>query len=326
MRNRFIQGRDFGSPDLLALQTEELAAPGPGQILVRHSAIGVNFIDILLRRGELARDLPYRLGLEGAGEVVAVADDVGGFAPGDRIVYAGGPTGSYAEARVLPAARAVRLPDGIDDDTAAAVFFKGLTADYLVHRMRPIAPGDTVLFTAAAGGVGQLAVPMLKAAGATVIGTVGSEEKIAAATGVGCDHVLVLGSGDAAERIREWTGGRGVAIAYDSIGRATFDLSLASLARFGLLVSYGWSSGDVEPVALAHLRDAGSLFVTRPTVAHYIQERGDLIAGAERVFAALKDGVIRANIHAKLPLAQAGAAHELIESRASQGSVILDPR
>ncbi|WP_299362961.1 quinone oxidoreductase [uncultured Paracoccus sp.] len=329
MKVDVIQGRGFGGPDVLELSSEDLPQPGPGEVLVRHAAIGVNFIDILQRRGELGRDLPYRLGLEAAGEVLATGPDVTDLAEGDRIAYAGGPMGAYAGARLLPAARAVRLPDGIDADTAAATFFKGLTADYLVHRMRPIAAGDAVLFTAAAGGVGQLAVPMLKVAGATVIGTVGSADKVQAARDAGCDHVLVLGTGQdagqAADRIRDWTGGRGVAIAYDSIGRATFDLSLSALARFGLLVSYGWASGDVDPVPLARLREMGSLFVTRPTIAHYTERREDLTAGAARVFAALQDGTIRPHVHATLPLAQAGAAQALIESRATRGSVILKP-
>ena len=325
MHAQFIQGHAFGDSTVLSLQSETLGNPGPDQLLVRHTAIGINFIDILQRRGDLAPDLPYRLGLEAAGEVLAVGADVQGFNPGDRIVYAGGPMGAYAEARLLPAARAVRLPDHVDDRTAAAIFFKGLTADYLVHRLRPIAPGDAVLFTAAVGGVGQLAVPMLKQAGATVIGTVGSPDKVDAARAIGCDHVLVLpvGVDQGVAQIRQWLSGQGVQIAYDSIGRATVDLSLAALARFGLLVSYGWASGEVDPVPLARLRQMGSLFVTRPTIGDYTASRDDLEAGAQRVFDALQKGVIHARIHAALPLSRAGEAHRMIESRATQGSVIL---
>ena len=327
MQTRYVHGTAFGGPEVLALASETLAAPGPGQILIRHDAIGVNFIDILQRRGDLGREVPYRLGLEAAGEVLAVGKDVTDLVPGDRVACAGGPMGAYAEARLLGAARAVRLPDGIDARIAAAVFFKGLTADYLVHRMRPLSPGDGVLVTAAAGGVGQLIVAMLKAAGVMVVGTVGQAAKAEAARAAGCDHVLVLdqisSAVDGAAQVRDWTGGKGVAVAYDSIGRATFDLSLAALARFGLLVSYGWASGDVDPVAPARLREAGSVFLTRPTIGHYTEARKDLVAGAERVFQALQDGVITANIHAELALDQAAEAHRLIESRASEGSIIL---
>lgn len=325
MQNQFIQGQTFGDPGVLSIQSEDLGQPGEGQLLLRHTAIGVNFIDILQRRGELARDQPYRLGLEAAGEVLAVGAGVQGFSQGDLIVYAGGPMGAYAEARLLPAARAVRLPDHVDDRTAAAVFFKGLTADYLVHRLRHISAGDAVLFTAAAGGVGQLAVPMLKAAGATVIGTVGNPGKVDAARQAGCDHVLALpiSAEEGVDRIKDWTGGLGVAIAYDSVGRDTIDLSLGALSRFGLLVSYGWSSGDVDPIPLARLRQLGSLYVTRPTIADYTASREDLTAGAERVFDALKKNIIRPRIHAELPLSEAGNAHRMIEDRSTQGSVLL---
>lgn len=327
MKAEFVQGRAFGGPEVLEIATEELGAPGPDQILVRHSAVGVNFIDINQRRGEMGTALPFRLGLEAAGQVLAVGPGVEGLAEGDRVACAGGPMGAYASARLLPAARAVRLPDGIDDRTAAAVFFKGLTADYLVHRMRPIQPGDAVLFTAAAGGLGLVAIPMLKRAGARVIGTVGSADKVQAAVEAGCDHVLVLpvAPDEGLARIRDWTEGKGVAIAYDSIGRATFELSLAALARFGLLVSYGRASGDVDPLPLARLREMGSLFVTRPTVGDYTAARADLVAGATRVFEALAQGVIRPHIFAALPLAQAGEAHRLIEARGTRGSLILIP-
>lgn len=329
MQTRYIKGIGFGGPDQLVLADETLAPPEAGQILVRHEAIGVNFIDILQRRGDLGRDAPYRLGLEAAGEVVAVGEGVSGLSPGDRVVYAGGPMGAYAEMRLLPAARAVRLPDGIDARSAAAVFFKGLTADYLVHRMRPLSPGNGALVTAAAGGVGQLLAAMLKAAGVTVIGTVGQTAKVAAARAAGCDQVLVLDEidspGAAAAQIRDWKGGKGVAVAYDSIGRATFDLSLGALARFGLLVSYGWASGDVEPVAPARLREAGSVFLTRPTIGHYTEAREDLLAGAARVFRALQDGVIAARIDSELQLADAAEAQRRVEARETEGAVILTP-
>lgn len=327
MKTQFIQGQEFGGPAVLTLESEQLGEPAPDQILVRHTAIGVNFIDINQRRGEGGQTLPYRLGLEAAGEVLAVGSEVREFTKGDRIVYAGGPMGAYADARLLPAVRAVHLPDSVDDQEAASVFFKGLTADYLVHRLRPIKPGSAVLFTAAAGGVGQMAIPMLKQAGAVVIGTVGSSDKVQAARDVGCDHVLVLPVGveEGAAIIKDWTGGVGVDIAYDSVGRATFDLSMAALTRFGLLVSYGRASGEVDPLSLARLRENGSLFVTRPTIADYTALREDLTAGAERVLNALQKKVISPNISAVMPLSRAGEAHAMIESRKTQGSLILTP-
>lgn len=325
METQFVQGQHFGGPEVLTLETERLEAPARDQLLVRHAAIGVNFIDINQRRGEGSRATPYRLGLEAAGEVLAVGPDVTDFAPGDRIVYAGGPMGAYAQARRLPAGRAVRLPDDVEYRAAAGVLFKGLTADYLVHRLRRLVPGDAVLFTAAAGGVGQIAVPMLKQLGVVVIGTVGDESKVQAAREAGCDHVLVLTANaeQSLSQIKEWTQGKGVTVAYDSIGRATFELSLASLGRFGLLVSYGRASGEVEPLQLSRLREMGSLFVTRPTVGDYTAERDDLLVSAERVFAALRAGIVKANIFDELDLSQAGEAHRMIEARRTQGSVLL---
>jgi NADPH2:quinone reductase len=322
-----VEGRSFGDPSVLHVETEELRRPQGGEILLRQHAVGVNFIDVLQRRGELTPTIPYRLGLEGAGEVLEVGPGVTEIAAGDRVVYAGGPAGAYASARLFPAARAVKLPAAVDAATAASVFFKALTADYLVNRLRPIAPGDAVLFTAAAGGVGSLAVPFLKAAGATVIGTVGRPDKADFARTLGCDHVLVLprDTEDLVGKVREWTGGRGVAIAYDSIGQATFDLSLASLARFGLLVSYGWASGEVAPVQLSRLREQGSVFLTRPTVSHYTEARSDLLEGAARVFSALERSLIRPTVFKRLPLERAGEAHALLESGENSGPILLEP-
>ncbi|CAO3436622.1 quinone oxidoreductase family protein [Azospirillum doebereinerae] len=327
MESMFVEGRSFGDPSVLRVEKEELRQPQAGEVLLRHDAIGVNFIDVLQRRGELAQTTPYRLGLEAAGEVLAVGPDVSDIAVGDRIVYAGGPAAAYSSARLLPAGRAVKLPATINAATAASVFFKALTADYLVNRLRPLAAGDAVLFTAAAGGVGSLAVPLLKAAGVLVIGTVGSPDKVDYARQLGCDQVLVLprDAEDLVGKVREWTGGRGVAIAYDSIGKATFDLSLASVSRFGLLVSYGWASGEVAPVQLARLREQGSVFLTRPTVSHYTETRTDLLDGAARVFSALERGVIRSTLFKRLPLDRAGDAHALLEAGTNTGSIILDP-
>lgn len=327
MNAEYIEGTHFGEPSVLSIKREVLAPPGRGEILLNQHAIGVNFIDILQRRGELAQHQPYRLGLEGAGTVVTLGEGVDHLLPGDRIVYAGGAPGAYASARVLPADRAVRLPDWLDFSEAAACFFKALTADYLVHRLRPIDPNDWVLFTAAAGGVGSIAIPLLKAKGARVIGTVGSRAKVEAAQGLGCDHVIVLGqdNDDAAGRVREWTAGSGVAVAFDSLGKASFDLSLGALAPFGLLVSYGWASGDIGSISPMDLRTQGSVFFTRPTIAHYTQARTDLDQAAARVFAAFEDGTIKPTIFARLPLDRAGEAHAILEQGENIGSVVLEP-
>lgn len=322
---RYIFGDRFGSAAVLQMGTEQVAYPGPGQVLVRQSAVGVNFIDILARRGELGGSGPFRLGLEAAGEILAVAGDVIGVNVGDRIVYAGGVAGGYADLRLVDAARAVKLPNWLDDDVAAAIFFKALSADYLVHKLRPLSKEHSVLFYGAAGGVGSLAIPLLKQLGVTVIGAVGREEKATYATEMGCDRVVVVGRDNIPAVVRDATGGRGVDVAFDSIGKATIDGSLESLARFGLLVSFGWASGDPEPIAFSRLRAQGSVFLTRPTVAHYTESRTDLEAASQRVFAALNQKVYAAYIDAKLPLDEAGKAQELLETGAAKGSVILDP-
>ncbi|KQP12359.1 quinone oxidoreductase [Pseudorhodoferax sp. Leaf265] len=326
MKATYIEGRAFGGPDVLQLKTEELGSPAPDDILIRQSAIGVNFLDAMQRKGAAAT-VPYRMGLEGAGQVLELGRNVRGLSPGDRVVYAGGPPGSYASARLLPASRVVKLPSFLGAAEAVSIFFKALTADYLVNRLRRLRKGDAVLFTAAAGGVGSLAVPMLKAQGITVIGTVGNEDKADYARALGCDHVLVLprDAAEAIQRVKNWTGGRGVTVAYDSVGKDTFEQSLGSLSRFGLLVSFGWASGDVAPVSLGRLREQGSVFVTRPTVSHYTEDRADLDEAAGRVFAAVDQGVIKANVFGRLPLEKAGEAQSLLESGFNSGSVVLEP-
>lgn len=316
----------FGGPEALTLVSSEAAPPAAGEITVRHEAIGVNFIDVLLRRGDLGGAMPARVGLEGAGVVEAVGEGVKDFAVGDRVVYAGGPTGSYSDARNLAASRAVALPSGLDEARAVAIFFKALTADYLIHRLRTLEPGDTVLFHGATGGVGSIAVPWLVREGVNVVGTTGRRAKAAHAQALGCRRVAVLGEDDVVQAVSEVSRGRGAKVVYDPIGRATFDASFASLARFGLLVSYGWASGDIDPIPAARLRERGSVFVTRPTVSHYIEDRADLLAGAARVFKAFEEGVFEARIHERFPLAQAGEAHALLERGGHVGSLILQPR
>lgn len=322
--NEIIISR-FGGPDVLALQPGVLAAPAAGDITVRHGAIGVNFIDVLLRRGDLGGATPARVGLEGAGVVEAVGPGVDGVQVGDRVVYAGGPAGSYSDVRNIAAARAVPLPTDLDEAQAAAIFFKALTADYLIHRLRPLQSGDTVLFHGATGGVGSIAVPWLKHLGVRVVGTTGQRTKVAYAQALGCDRVAVLGEDDVADAVKQVSGGRGATVVYDPIGKATFEASFASLARFGLFVSYGWASGDIDPIPAAKLRERGSVFFTRPTVSHYIEARDDLVAAAARVFDAYRSGLFGAAIFERFALADAGRAHALLERGGHRGSVILQP-
>ncbi|SNR47905.1 quinone oxidoreductase family protein [Paracoccus sediminis] len=317
----------FGGRNVLSLDRIDLPAPGPGEIQLRHLAIGLNFIDIYHRKGVFAAplSLPSGLGVEGVGEVTLIGDGVAGIAPGDRVAYVGGPPGAYATARNLPAARAITVPDGIDSATMAAMIFKGLTAEYLIHRCVAVRPGDRVLFHAAAGGVGSIACQWLKAIGAEVIGTVGSGAKADAARRNGCDHVIVTGSEDVAASVRRITGGKGVRVAYDSVGADTFAGSLDSLAPRGTLVSFGESSGPVAPLAVASLGAKGSLFLTRPSIAHYTADRAEYKAAAQRLFAAMADGTLAPPQVTTYPLADAARAQDDMENRRTQGSVVLLP-
>jgi len=265
-----------GGPDVLEWVDVEVSDPGPGQVRLRHTAVGVNFIDTYHRSGLYPIPLPSGLGSEGAGVVEAVGPGVVGVRPGDRVAYAGGPPGSYSEARVMPADRLVRVPDGVPDQQAAAMMLKGMTVQYLICRTYQVQPGETVLFHAAAGGVGLIACQWLKALGATVIGTVGSAEKAALARAHGCDHVIDYTREDFAGRVRELTGGQRVPVVYDSVGRSTFLGSLDCLRPLGLLVSFGNSSGPVPAFELSLLTQKGSLYVTRPTLATYTSTRADL--------------------------------------------------
>ncbi|GGF72700.1 quinone oxidoreductase [Paracoccus acridae] len=326
-QTRAIRLSRFGGPDVLSLQDVELPSPGPGEIQVRHLAIGLNFIDIYHRKGIYGAplSLPSGLGVEGVGHVTALGEGVTGFAPGDRIAYVGGPPGAYALARNLPAARALGVPDEIDDTTVAAMIFKGLTAEYLIHRCVAVAPGDRVLFHAAAGGVGSIACRWLASIGAEVIGTVGSEAKADAARRNGCAHVIVSGAEDIAARVRQITGGGGVRVAYDSVGADTFAASLDSLAPRGTLVSFGESSGPVPPLAVSLLGAKGSLFLTRPSIAHYTADPDEYRAAARRLFAAMADGTLAPPQVTTYPLDQAAQAQDDMENRRTQGSVVLLP-
>jgi NADPH2:quinone reductase len=313
-----------GGPEVLRLEDVTVGDPGPGEARVRHTAVGVNFVDTYHRSGLYPLPLPSGVGVEGAGVVEAVGAGVAHVRAGDRVVYTG-PIGSYSEVRLAPAERLVVVPEGVTDAQAAAIFTKGLTTWAFLTRTHAVAAGETVLLHAAAGGVGLLMVQWLKALGATVIGTVGSDEKAARARAAGCDHVIVYSREDFATRVRELTGGAGVPVVYDSVGRATFEGSLDALAPRGLLVSFGNASGAVPPFDIMGLAKRGSLFLTRPSVFHYIARREDLEAGAAAVFALVRGGKLRVEVSRTWPLAEAADAHRALQARETVGSVLLAP-
>ena len=313
-----------GGPEVLSLDEVEVGAPGPGEARVRHTAIGVNFVDTYHRSGLYPLPLPSGLGVEAAGVVEKVGPGVSEVAPGDRVAYAATP-GAYSEARVIPADRLVKLPERLSDRQAAAMMVKGLTVHALVRRTHRVEPGETVLFHAAAGGVGLIAIQWLKAIGATVIGTVGSDAKAALARAHGCDHVVVYTREDFAKRVREITGGEGVRVVYDSVGKDTFEGSLDCLRPFGLMVTYGNASGPVPPFDVGVLSRKGSLFLTRPTVFTYIARREDLLRGAAELFEMVLSGKVKIEIGGTWPLAQAAEAHRALQSRSTTGSLILLP-
>jgi NADPH2:quinone reductase len=309
------------------LSWEEIAVgdPGPGEIRVRHSFVGVNFVDTYHRTGLYKLPLPFVPGSEAAGVVEAVGPEVSELRAGDRIAYATGPVGAYAEVRLLPAERAVPLPQAIDDRTAAGLMLKGLTAQYLLRQTTVVGPGDTILLHAAAGGVGLIAAQWAKHLGATVIGTVGSEEKARLARGHGCDHVILYRQENVAARVREITGGRGVRVAYDAVGKDTFAASLDSIAPRGLLVSFGQASGPVPPFDILTLTAKGSLFLTRPTLNTYAATREALRAAAAELFSVVTSGAVKIQVPQSFPLREAAAAHSALEARKTTGSTVLVP-
>jgi NADPH2:quinone reductase len=324
LRTHAIRIHEYGGPEVLHWEAVDLPAPGPGQALLRQHAVGVNFIDIYHRSGLYKLPLPSAIGVEAAGVVEAVGPGVTEVQPGDRVAY-DRPPGAYAEARVVPADRLVKLPDAISFEQAAAMMLKGLTAQMLVRRVHRVVAGETVLLHAAAGGVGLIMVQWLHALGATVIGTVGSEAKAELARAHGCHHVLVLGRDDIVARVRELTGGAGVPVVYDSIGRETFALSLDCVRRTGLMVSYGNASGPVEPVAPALLAARGSLFLTRPTRGDYALERGDLLAMAAELFEMVAAGRLKIEVRQRYALRDAAQAHADLAARRTTGSTVLLP-
>jgi NADPH2:quinone reductase len=318
-----IRIHNTGGPEVMSWEEVTLAAPGPGEALVRQHYVGVNFVDVYHRRGVYKLPLPSGLGSEAAGVVEAVGPGVTDFQPGDRVACGTGPVGAYAEARVVPADRLVRLPDDIDDRTAACIMLKGLTAQYLLLQTTQIEPGDTILMHAAAGGVGQIACQWAKHLGATVIGTVGSDEKVALARANGCDHVIVYTRENFVERVHEITGRRGVRVVYDGVGKDTFAGSLDCLQPRGLLVMFGQSSGVVPPFDLGVLSVKGSLYVTRPTLGTYAATPEALRRMAGDLFAVVRSGAVRILPPQQFSLREAGAAHAALEARATTGSIVL---
>ncbi len=316
---------DLGGPERLCFETVPDPTPGPGQARVRQTAIGLNFIDVYFRTGLYkAPGLPFTPGQEGAGIVDAVGPGVTEISVGDRVAYAG-MNGGYAETRVIAADRLVRLPPAIDDRTAAAIMLKGMTAEYLLLRCARVSRGDTILFHAAAGGVGSIACQWARAIGLKVIGTAGGPEKVARARQNGCDEVIDLTSEDLAARVKELTGGAGVRVVFDSIGKATFDASLASLAPRGMLVLFGQSSGVVPPLDLSRLAGGGSLFLTRPSLNHYVGTRDELVQSAGRLFDLVGRGAVRIEIGQTYALRDAAQAHRDLEGRKTTGSTVLLP-
>ncbi|MEX0607652.1 MAG: quinone oxidoreductase [Halofilum sp. (in: g-proteobacteria)] len=321
-----IRIHELGGPEVLRWESADPRAPGPGEVRLRHTAVGVNYIDVYFRTGLYpGPELPFTPGMEGTGMVEAVGPEVGELAVGDRVAYAGGALGAYSEQRNMPAERLVPLPDGVDDRTAAAMMLKGMTAQYLLHRTHPVGPGDTILLHAAAGGVGLIACQWAKHLGARVIGTVGSKEKAEIARAYRCDHPIVYTEEDLVARVRELTAGQGVPVVYDSVGEATFMRSLDCLATRGHMVSFGQSSGAVAPLDIAELSKRGSLSLTRPTLAHYTASRGDLLTTARALFDVVAAGHVRIEIGRSYALAEAAAAHRALESRATRGSTVLLP-
>lgn len=314
-----------GEADQLVWESVEVGEPGPGEVRLRQTACGLNFIDVYMRNGLYpAGEMPAVLGMEAAGVIEAVGEDVTGLSEGDRVAY---PMcqGGYAEARLIGADKLVRLPSTVSDQQAAAIMLKGLTAHYLLFRSYPVQPGDPILVYAAAGGVGLLLCQWAKHLGAEVIGCVGSPEKAELARANGCDHTILYRDESIPQRVREITGGAGVAAAYDSIGRATFMDSLDSLRPFGVLVSYGNASGPVEPFSPSILAPKGSLYVTRPTLATHIATRELLEDGAGRLFGAVTDGLLHIQINQTYPLAETARAHRDLEGRRTTGSTVLLP-
>ena len=318
-----IRIQQTGGPEVMQYVDVEVGAPGPGEAQVRHEAIGLNYIDVYFRTGLYPLPLPAGIGLEGAGVVTAVGEGVGHVRPGDRVAYSGVPPGSYSELRNMPAQLLLKLPRGIGFETAAGMMLKGLTVQYLFRRTYRLQKGQTILFHAAAGGVGLIAMQWAKALGVSVIGTVGSEEKAALARRFGCDHTILYKRENIVERVREITGGAMVPVVYDSVGKDTFQASIDCLRPFGLMVSFGNSSGPVPPMALTALK--GSLYITRPSLMAHTASRTNLEDMAADLFRMVGSGKVRIGIDQRFRLADAVQAHRELEARRTTGSSLILP-
>jgi len=320
-----IRIHQAGGPEVMQWEDVPTPEPGPGEVLVRHAAVGLNFVDVYFRSGLYkAPNLPFTPGMEGAGTVVSVGPGVAGFKPGDRVAYGTGAMGAYATERVIAADRLLHLPDAIDFETGAAMMLAGLTAQYLLRRTHPVKPGETIVVHAAAGGVGLIMCQWARHLGASVIGIVSTPEKAEMARANGADHALV-GHANLAAEVKRITGGAMVPVVYDSIGKDTFMASLDCLAPLGMMVSFGNASGPVGPVDVAILAAKGSLFLTRPTLATYAAKRADLERMAGELFQVVIDGGVKIRVNQTFRLADAAAAHRALESRQTTGSTVLLP-
>lgn len=313
-----------GAPSVMQFETVDLPAPAEGEVQIRQTAIGLNYMDVYQRSGHYPMQLPSPLGLEAAGEITAVGGGVDGLSVGDRVVY-GGVLGAYASLRNAPAARVLRLPDGISDEVAAASLMKGMTVEYLLERTYKVKPGEKVLFFAASGGVGQIAGQWGRHLSAEMIGVTSGAENCQRALDMGYAHAIDRNAEDIVERVMEITGGSGVPVVYDSIGKATFETSIACLATYGMFVSFGATTGEAPAVAPSLLQHSGSLYFTRPTLANYVGPRGDLEHSSNRVFEMILGGHVSVNINQRRPLAEVTAAHTDLEAGTTTGSTIFVP-
>jgi NADPH2:quinone reductase len=320
-----IRIHEYGGPEVLKYEAVDVPDPAEGEATIRHTAIGLNFIDTYHRTGLYPLELPLVLGTEAAGVVEAVGPGVTGISPGDRVVYTGLPLGAYSTVRNYPAGRLVPIPDGISDEHAAAVLLKGLTAWYLLRRSYPVRSGDTVLLYAAAGGVGSLAAQWGRHLGATIIGVVSTDEKAERAREKGCEHIVMSDQDDLAGKVRELTGGEGVAAVYDSIGKETFMTSLDCLRPHGVMVTFGNATGPVDPFAPAELAKRHSLYVTRPILFDFIATREDLLTATDELFGVMLDGAVTVDVNQRYPLEDTAQAHIDLESRKTTGSTIIEP-
>ena len=321
-----IRIHETGGADVLRYEDVEVGDPGPGELKLKQTAIGLNFIDVYFRTGLYpAPGLPFTPGLEAAGKVLAVGDGVSDVSVGDRVAYASPPLGAYATERLMPADKVVPVPDSVSDEQAAAMMLKGMTAWYLLRRTFKVESGQTILFHAAAGGVGLIACQWAKSLGVEVIGTVGSEAKAELAKKYGCAHVIRYDQEDVVERVKNITSGKKVPVVYDSVGKDTYEASLDCLAPLGMLVCFGQSSGPIPPFDLGILNTKGSLYVTRPSLMAYTATREDLLTAANDLFTVIGNGSVRIEINQRFPLSEATAAHEALEGRKTTGSTLLMP-